>query len=230
MKIDVLTLFPEMFDGVINSSILGRAAKNKIIDIRIHNIRDYTVDKHKKTDDYPYGGGAGMVMTPQPVFSAMEAVKADEAKVIYLSPKGSVFDQAMAERYTKCDRIVLLCGHYEGIDQRIIDRWVDAEVSIGDYILTGGELPAMVLIDSIARLLPGVLGCADSSCDESFSDGLLEYPHYTRPAVYEDMAVPEVLLSGNHAVINKWRNDKAVELTRERRPDIMKNNKTIGMK
>jgi len=225
MRIDVLTLFPEMFDGVLGTSIIGRAIENKILDINLINIRDFAKNKHKQTDDYPYGGGPGMVMSPQPLFDAFYHVlddKAPSAKVIYFSPQGKTLNQQMAKEYAKISHLILLCGHYEGVDQRVIDKFVDEEISIGDYILTGGELPAMVFIDCVSRLIPGVLGSSQSVEDESFSKGLLEYPHYTRPQVYEGLKVPDVLLSGNHSEIEKWRIRESLRNTLRKRPDLLK--------
>ena len=222
MRIDILTLFPEMFPGVMDSSILGRAQMNGIMEIHTHNIRDYADNKHKKTDDYPFGGGAGMVMMVQPVLDCVEAVlKGEPARRILLSPRGKQLTPALARELSKETRLMLLCGHYEGLDERVMTV-VDEEISIGDYVLTGGELPAMVLVDCLSRFIPGVLGGADSAVDESFSDGLLEYPQYTRPAVFRGMAVPEILLSGHQANINKWRREQALEKTRANRPDLLK--------
>ena len=219
MKITVLTLFPEMF-APLGESILGRAQKRGLLDISIVNIRDYAENKHKKCDDYPFGGGAGMVMTPQPVGAAMEAADPrHEARRIYLSPKGRTFRQDMVFELLGYDHIVLLCGHYEGIDQRAIDMYTDEEISIGDYVLTGGELPAMVVCDCVARYVMGVIS-EGSLVDESFSSGGLEYPQYTRPAVYKGVPVPEVLLSGDHARIDEWRRRQSEELTKKCRPDL----------
>lgn len=222
MRIDVLTLFPGMFTGVLQSSMLGRAAEKGILSFHLHNIRDYSASKHKNTDDYPFGGGAGMVMMPQPIFDCLEAVDAKHAALrIFLSPRGELLSTPMAERMAQeHDRLLLLCGHYEGVDERVMGE-MDMEVSVGDYILTGGELPAMVLMDCVARFVPGVLGSEDSARDESFSAGLLEYPQYTRPALFRDMAVPEVLLSGNHAKIERWRRDEALRITLKRRPELL---------
>lgn len=221
MKITVLTLFPEMF-APLKQSIIGRAERKGKIEIETVNIRDYSEDKHKKCDDYPFGGGAGMVMLPQPIGSAVRAVDPDhKALRIYTSPKGEVFTQQKAVGLAEREHIVILCGHYEGVDQRVLDKYFDEEISIGDYVLTGGELPAMVVCDCVARYVDGVLA-AGSLVDESFSDGLLEYPQYTRPAVYEGVAVPEVLLSGNHAEIDKWRREQSERITRARRPDLLK--------
>ena len=221
MKITILTLFPEMF-APLKESIIGRAVDGGKLEIEIVNIRDYSADKHKKCDDYPFGGGAGMVMMPQPVGSAVEAVDPDhKALRIYTSPKGERLTQQKVLALAQREHIVILCGHYEGVDQRALDTYFDGEISIGDYVLTGGELPAMVICDSVARYVDGVLA-AGSLVDESFSDGLLEYPQYTRPAVYNGVSVPEVLLSGNHAEIDKWRREQSEKITRERRPDLLK--------
>lgn len=223
MKIDILTLFPEMFDAVLKSSILGKAIEKGILRVGIINIRDFSKDRHKRVDDYPYGGGAGMVMMPQPLYDAIKSVKDEspDARVILTSPRGKPFGQEMARLLSKEPHLVIVCGHYEGIDQRIIDTMVDEEISIGDYILTGGELPAMVIVDAVARLLPGAIGSPLSLEQESFTDGLLEYPQYTRPADFLGMKVPEVLLSGNHKKIEEWRMEKAVEITRRLRPDLL---------
>lgn len=224
MRIDILTLFPDMFGSVIQSSVFGRAVKNGILDIHIHDIRDYTLDKHRHTDDYPFGGGAGMVMTPQPLFDAFEAVIGNaETKphCIYMSPCGKTLTHDKAAELSAMDRIVILCGHYEGVDQRVIDTFIDEEISIGDYILTGGELPAMVLMDCLSRFIPGVLGKSESAQDESFSNGLLEYPQYTRPAEFRGMKVPDVLLSGNHALIEDWRVEQSIKKTKEVRPELI---------
>ena len=221
MRIDILTLFPEMF-APLTESIIGRATKSGKVEIVVTDIRDYTENKHRKCDDYPFGGGAGMVMTPQPIYSAIMAVDPDhEARRIFMSPKGRRFCQSMVSELLSYDRILLLCGHYEGVDQRVIDLCIDEEMSLGDFVLTGGELPAMVLCDVVTRFVPGVLGCDASSEDESFSDGLLEYPQYTRPQTYEGLSVPEVLLSGHHENIEKWRREKSLEITRQNRPDLL---------
>lgn len=220
MKIDILTLFPEMFVPVTTSSILGRAAEKNLIDIRLTDIREYTKNKHRKVDDYPFGGGQGMVMMPQPIFDALRGIKAEGKKILCMSPRGRVLDKDKIQELSQLSELVILCGHYEGVDQRVIDCWEMEEVSIGDYILTGGELPAMVLVDSVARLIPGVLSGEDSAMEESVYSGLLEYPQYTQPREYEDIPVPEVLLSGHHKNIDLWRFEKSLELTREVRPDM----------
>ena len=220
MKIDVLTIFPNMFEPVIGESMLKRARERGLLDIALHDIRDYTRDRHNRTDDAPFGGGGGMVMMPDPVFRCLESIEAGGKKLIYMSPRGKVLDQDMIEEYSALDEMVILCGHYEGVDQRILDYWGAEEVSIGDYILTGGEIPAMVLIDSVARLIPGVLGNEDSAMDESIYSGLLEHPQYTQPRLYRDIPVPEVLLGGNHREIDLWRFQKSLELTAARRPDL----------
>ena len=220
MKFDVLTLFPEMFE-ILNQSIIGKAIEKELIDIHLINIRDFSKDKHKKVDDTPYGGGAGMVMKPDVVYDAYQSIKDRNAKVIYMSPQGKPLNQKKVEELSKENHLIILCGHYEGIDQRVLDKIVDEEISIGDYVLTGGEIPAMVLIDSVSRYVEGVLK-EDSIKEESFSNGLLEYPQYTRPEVFEGMKVPEVLLSGHHENIEKWRKEKSLEMTKKKRPDILK--------
>ena len=225
MKIDVLTLFPEMYSAM-NQSILGRAIEENYLSIDYINIRDFSNNKHNKVDDYPFGGGAGMVMTPQPIYDTYKHIvdkfNIENPRVIYLTPKGKVYNQDIATDMSKFKDVILLCGHYEGIDQRIIDSIVTDEISIGDYVLTGGELPALILIDSISRLIPGVLNQNESFEEESFKDNLLEYPHYTRPREFMDMEVPEVLLSGNHKKIDEWRYRQSIEITKERRPDLYK--------
>ena len=220
MKFDVLTLFPEMFEP-LNSSIIGRAKEKNLIEINLINIRDFSRDKHKKVDDTPYGGGAGMVMMPDVVYDAYKSVEDKNAKVIYMSPQGKKLTQKKVEELAKQEHLIILCGHYEGIDQRVIDKIVDEEISIGDYVLTGGEIPAMVLIDSVSRYNSGVIA-EESREEESFTNGLLEYPQYTRPEVFEGVKVPEVLLSGHHANIEKWRKEKALEITKLKRPDLLK--------
>lgn len=230
MIIKVMTLFPEMFDGPLGNSIIQRARENQVIDIECVNIRDYADNKHKKVDDYPYGGGPGMVMTPQPIFDCYDSIiheldisEKEKPRVIYLSPKGKTFDQNMAIELSKENALVMICGHYEGIDQRVIDEIVTDEISIGDYVLTGGEIPAMVIIDTVARLIPGVLSQDQSYEDESFYSGLLEYPQYTRPRDFRGLTVPDILTSGDHKKIEEWRRSKSLELTFERRPDLLKN-------
>ncbi len=220
MKFDVLTLFPEMFE-ILNQSIIGKAIEKELIDINLINIRDFSKDKHKKVDDTPYGGGAGMVMKPDVVYDAYQSIKDRNAKVIYMSPQGKPLNQKKVEELSKENHLIILCGHYEGIDQRVLDKIVDEEISIGDYVLTGGEIPAMVLIDSVSRYVEGVLK-EDSIKEESFSNGLLEYPQYTRPEIFEGMKVPEILLSGHHENIEKWRKEKSLEMTKKKRPDILK--------
>ena len=221
MQFDVLTLFPEMF-SVLDVSIIGRAKKNKQIDINLVNIRDFSEDKHNKVDDTPYGGGAGMVMMPDVVYRAYNSLENKEnAKVIYMSPQGKKLNQEKVKELSKENHLIILCGHYEGIDQRVLDKIVDEEISIGDYVLTGGELPAMVLIDSVSRYVEGVLN-KESIKEESFEKNLLEYPQYTRPEVFEGEKVPEVLLSGNHKEIDKWRKEKSLEITKKKRPDLLK--------
>ena len=222
MKFDVLTLFPEMFEP-LNSSIIGRAKEKNLIEINLINIRDFSKDKHKKVDDTPYGGGAGMVMMPDVVYDAYKSVEDKNAKVIYMSPQGKKLTQKKVEELAKQEHLIILCGHYEGIDQRVIDKIVDEEISIGDYVLTGGEIPAMVLIDSVSRYNSGVIA-EESREEESFANGLLEYPQYTRPEVFEGIKVPEILLSGHHANIEKWRKEKALEITKLKRPDLLKKN------
>ena len=219
MRFDILTLFPEMFEP-IKQSIIGRATEKNIIDINLVNIRDFSKDKHKKVDDTPYGGGAGMLIQPDVVYDCYKSVKSNNAKVIYLSPQGKTLSQAKVEELAKEEHLILLCGHYEGIDQRVIDKIVDEEISIGDYVLTGGELPAMVLIDSVSRYIDGVLA-NNSTKDESFSNGLLEYPQYTRPEIFEGLEVPEVLKSGHHQNIEKWRREESLKRTLEKRPDLL---------
>ena len=220
MKFDVLTLFPEMFE-ILNQSIIGKAIEKELININLINIRDFSKDKHKKVDDTPYGGGAGMVMKPDVVYDAYQSIKDRNAKVIYMSPQGNPLNQKKVEELSKENHLIILCGHYEGIDQRVLDKIVDEEISIGDYVLTGGEIPAIVLIDSVSRYVEGVLK-EESIKEESFSNGLLEYPQYTRPEVFEGMKVPEVLLSGHHENIEKWRKEKSLEMTKKKRPDILK--------
>lgn len=219
MKFNVLTLFPEMFSA-LDESIIGRGKEKGLIDINLINIRDFSKNKHKKVDDTPYGGGAGMVMMPDIVYDAYKSLNSKDAKVIYMSPQGQKLNQKKVVELSKEKHIILLCGHYEGIDQRVIDEIVDEEISIGDYVLTGGELPAMIVIDSVSRYIEGVLK-DDSTKEESFSEGLLEYPQYTRPEVFEEQQVPEVLRSGNHQMIDKWRREQSLKRTLEKRPDLL---------
>ncbi|MFY9520461.1 MAG: tRNA (guanosine(37)-N1)-methyltransferase TrmD [Caldicoprobacterales bacterium] len=224
MRIDILTLFPELFKPFISTSIMGRAIDNNLVNINTHNIRDFAKNKHRQVDDYPYGGGAGMVMAVQPLYDALDhVIGLHDLKptIIYLSPQGRVLDQAMVADYSRHTNIILLCGHYEGIDQRVIDKYVDQEISIGDYVLTGGELAAMVFVDSVTRLIPGVLGSSDSILEESHTNHLLEYPHYTRPSNYKGDKVPEVLLSGNHKEIDRWRRTQSLKNTLIKRPDML---------
>ena len=225
MKFDIMTLFPEMVSGILSESILGRAQKAGLITVRCHNIRDYSENKHKNVDDTPFGGGRGMVMAAPPIAACIEDITKDlpdteRRRVIYLSPKGDVLTQAKASSLLAYDRLILLCGHYEGIDQRVIDEYVDEEISIGDYVLTGGELPACVLVDTVARMVDGVLAMPECFEDESIASGLLEYPQYTRPVSFHGVTVPEVLLSGHHANIQKWRLEEALRITEERRPEM----------
>lgn len=223
MIFDVLTLFPEDVDRFLSGSIIGRAREKGILTVRTHNIRDFSQDKHKKVDDYPYGGGGGMVMTPQPIHDAWLHVTRDlpyKPKTIYMSPQGKVLNQDIAKELMQEEHIIILCGHYEGVDERILEEIVDEEISIGDYVLTGGELPAMVLIDCVSRMVQGVLPSEEAFSEESHFHGLLEYPQYTRPPEYLEKSVPDILLSGHHANIEKWRFEKRLERTRDRRPDL----------
>ena len=224
MRIDILTLFPEMFRGPFSTGILQRATQNKLVCINIHNIRDYTHDKHHTADDYPYGGGAGMVLKPEPIFETVETIKKEGAEalpIILLTPQGRLFSQAVAQELSRYSQLILICGHYEGVDERVRQHLVTDEISIGDYVLSGGELAAMVVADAVVRLLPGVLGSAASPLDDSHTTGLLEYPQYTRPAEFRGWSVPEVLLSGNHAQIAKWRHEQAILRTLKRRPELL---------
>jgi tRNA (guanine37-N1)-methyltransferase len=224
VRIDVLTLFPRIFSGPLDESILKRARDAGIVDIHLHDIRDWATDKHHTVDDYPYGGGAGMVMKPEPVFAAVEAVQdiaAPPGRVVLLTPQGRVFNQQVAHELSQLPRLLLICGRYEGIDERVREHLVDDEISIGDYVLGGGELAAMVLIETVARLIPGVLGSEESLAHESHTGGLLEYPQYTRPEDFRGWKVPDVLLSGHHGEVEKWRNEQRLERTRRRRPDLL---------
>ncbi len=225
MKIEIATLFPEMFD-CLNASIIGKARQKGLLEINVTNIRDFSEDKHSKCDDYPFGGGAGMVMTPQPIHSCLQNIDPQHKCLrIYMSPKGKTLCQKVVLDLAKQDNLLFLCGNYEGVDQRVLDMDIDMEISIGDYVLTGGELPAMVCVNAIARYVDGVLGSEQSTQEESFSTNLLEYPQYTRPQVFMDRAVPEVLLSGNHQMVDKWRYEKQLEITKKLRPDLLEKNK-----
>ena len=219
MKIDVLTLFPNMFDGFLNESIIKRAIENKFVTINIHNIRDYSKDKHKKVDDYGFGGGAGMVLMPQPIFDAVDDLKTDDSFIILMTPQGHIYNQSMAYEMTEKKHIIIICGHYEGFDERIRSL-ADLELSIGDFVLTGGEIPSMAIMDSVVRLIDGVIK-KDSHTFDSFNNNLLDYPVYTHPAEFRGMKVPDILLSGHHAKINEWRLDQQIKRTKERRPDLI---------
>lgn len=225
MRIDVLTTFPEIIEAGAGFSIVKRAREKGALKLEAHNLRDYAHDRHRSTDDEPFGPGAGMVMKPEPVFEAVEMIRRDygsaETKVLLMTPQGRTFSQEVARKLAAESHLIVLCGHYEGVDERIREHLVDMEISIGDYVLTGGELPALVVLDAVTRLLPGALGAEESAVEESFSEGLLEYPHYTRPAEFRDWRVPEILLSGHHAEIAKWRRKKSLERTVERRPDLI---------
>jgi tRNA (guanine37-N1)-methyltransferase len=224
MKIRILTIFPEMFEGYLKSSMAKRAADAGLIEVEAVDIRSFSDDRHKKTDDYPFGGGAGLVMMPQPIFSAVEHVKGElkGAKTVYMSPAGKKLDNNLAKELAREEELIILCGHYEGVDQRAIDELCDMELSIGDYVLTGGELAAMVTLDALMRFIPGVVGNEDVHMEESFEDGLLEYPQYTRPADFKGHKVPEVLLSGHHRNIAEWRREKQLEKTKKMRPDLLR--------
>jgi len=234
MRIDVLTLFPQMFEVPFSFGIFKRAVDQGLVSLNLHNIRDYTHDKHHTADDYPYGGGSGMVLKPEPIFEAVEAIRADlkekagELPVILLTPQGRPFSQQIAQELSQYSHLVLICGHYEGIDERVREYLATDEISIGDYVLTGGELPTMVVVDAVVRLLPGVLGSDTSSLDDSHVSGLLEYSQYTRPAVFREWSVPEVLLSGNHAQVDKWRREQIIRRTLERRPELL-NKANLGL-
>lgn len=223
MRFDIITIFPEIFRGVFDFGIIRRAAEAGLIEINVHDLRDSTYDRHRQVDDRPFGGGAGMVMKPEPLFRAVEAVTHGEGgyDVVLLSPQGRLFDQRIAQELSLKQRVLLICGRYEGIDERVVEHVVSDEISIGDYVLSGGEIPAMVVVDAVTRLLPGALGCEQSAENESFVDGLLDYPHYTRPAEYRGHRVPDILLSGHHAEIEAWRRRKAIEKTARRRPDLI---------
>ena len=223
MRIDILTVVPELLQSPLNESILKRAQQKGLVEIHIHNIRDYTFDKHRQVDDYPFGGEAGMVMKPEPIFRCVEALQAERSydEIIYTSPDGVRYDQHEANRLSTLENIVILCGHYKGIDYRVREHLITREISIGDYVLTGGEQAAQIMLDAVVRLLPGVLGNADSTVDESFENGLLEHPQYTRPIEWEGRSVPDILLSGHHQNIAKWRKQQALEVTKQKRPDLL---------
>jgi tRNA (guanine37-N1)-methyltransferase len=226
MRFDVLTLFPEMFAGPLDASILLRARERGLLEVRVTDIRDYASDRHRVADDYSYGGGAGMIMKPEPIFGAVEAVQCPpesgcRERTILLSPQGRVLNQALVRELAGEDHLILICGHYEGVDERVREHLVSDEVSVGDYVLTGGELPAMIVVDAVARLLPGVLGAQEAAQEDSFAGGLLEYPQYTRPAEFRGWGVPEVLLSGNHQAVRRWRREQALRRTRARRPELI---------
>jgi tRNA (guanine37-N1)-methyltransferase len=226
MVFDVMTLFPELVEYVLGESVIGRAQKSGAIEVSCHNIRDYSEDKHRRVDDTPYGGGKGMLMAAPPIYNCYEAILnkrqniEGKRKVVYMSPAGKILDQKIADDLAKCEHLIILCGHYEGVDRRIIDEIVDEEISIGDYVLTGGEIPACILVDCVARLVDGVLAAPECYLEESITGGLLEYPQYTRPYEFHGVKVPDVLISGHHENIDKWRKERSLELTRERRPDL----------
>ncbi|PYJ49629.1 MAG: tRNA (guanosine(37)-N1)-methyltransferase TrmD [Verrucomicrobia bacterium] len=221
MKIDILTLFPEICRAPLNESMMKRAQKNGIVDLCVHNLRDWTQDKHHIVDDAPFGGGQGMVMKPEPIFAAVESLRMENSGVVLMTPQGRTLTQSLATELSKHEHLIVICGHYEGVDHRVIENLVDLEISIGDYVLTNGAIAAVVLVDAIVRLLPGALGHERSAADDSFSGGLLEAPQYTRPAEFRGWKVPEVLLSGNHAEIEKWRKERAIKRTSENRPDLL---------
>jgi tRNA (guanine37-N1)-methyltransferase len=227
MRFDIITIFPELFAGVTECGIIRRAVQSGLVDIRIVNLREFTKDRHRSVDDRPYGGGEGMVFMPEPLFEAIEFCKGQEGgqngQVVLMTPQGKTWSQNLAAEFATISHLLLICGRYEGVDQRVIDSLVDREISIGDFVLSGGEIPAMVILDSVVRLIPGALGCSESAINESFSTGLLDYPQYTRPAEYRGQAVPEVLLSGDHAKIEKWRKEQALEKTKRARPELIKN-------
>lgn len=232
MKFDVMTLFPDMVRGVLSESIIGRAQNSGIIGVECHNIRDFSTDKHRKTDDTPYGGGMGMVMTCQPIYDCYESVlknipEDSKKRVIYMSPKGRMFNHEVAKELSEYDNLIFLCGHYEGIDQRVIDEIVDDEISIGDYVVTGGEIPACIVIDAVSRLIDGVLASAECYEGESVASGILEYPQYTKPREFMGRTVPDILLSGDHKKIDRWRLEEAVRITAERRPDLLEKHPEI---
>jgi tRNA (guanine37-N1)-methyltransferase len=220
MRIDVLTLFPEVIESYVQTSIVGRAQQKQLVEIAAINFREFSSSKHHNVDDYPFGGGAGMVLSPQPIVDALESVRTPESVVIYLTPKGHVFNQSYAKQLSKKEHLIMICGHYEGLDQRVIDHHVDLELSIGDYVLSGGEIPALAVVDAVTRLLPGAI-TSESLEEESHTNFLLEYPHYTRPRIFEDKEIPEILLSGHHANIDLYRLEESIRMTIERRPDMI---------
>ena len=232
MRIDILTLFPEICRAPLNESMMKRAQENGALDLRIHNLRDWTTDKHHVVDDAPFGGGQGMVMKPEPIFKAVEELKSKfknrNSKIILMSPAGRKFDHGMATEFSREEHLIIICGHYEGVDHRVIEHWVDAEISIGDYVLTNGAIAAVVFVDTIVRLLPGVLGDEQSAIDDSFSGGVLEGPQYTRPSEFRGWKVPDVLLSGNHAEIAKWRKEQGRQRTKKNRPDLLGDGKSVS--
>lgn len=225
MKFNVLTLFPDMFEAVLGDSIIGRARKNELIEINVLNIRDFSKNKHRKTDDYPFSGGGGMLMTPQPIYDAYMSIagkREQKPHTVYLSPQGEIFSQRKAKELSKEEEIILLCGHYEGVDQRVLDMIVDEEISMGDFVLTGGEIPAMAVIDAVSRMIPGVLANEKSYGDESHFSGLLEYPQYTHPKEFMGREIPEILISGHHKNIEKWKREQSLLVTKKKRPDLLK--------
>jgi tRNA (guanine37-N1)-methyltransferase len=232
MKFDIMTLFPEMVESVLSESIIGRAREGGFIELACHNIRDFSLDRHRKTDDTPYGGGMGMVMTCQPIYDCYRSIadkipEGRRTRVIYMSPKGRMFTHEVARELSEYDNLIFLCGHYEGVDQRVLDEIVDEDISIGDYVVTGGEIPACIVVDAVSRLVPGVLADAECYEDESVASGILEYPHYTKPREFMGREVPEILLSGDHAKIKRYRTEEAVRITKERRPDLLEKHPEI---
>ena len=221
MRIDILTLFPEMFSA-LKTSLIGKAQEKELVEINIIDFREFSTDKHKKVDDYPFGGGAGMLLKVQPLFDAVQSIKQPNSKVVLLSPRGRVYNQEIVKEYSKLSHLILVCGHYEGVDERFIELCVDEELSVGDYVLTGGEIPAMAVVDSVCRYIDGVLHNSETTSEESFSENTLEYPQYTRPQEFMGLSVPDVLISGNHQKVKEWRKQKSLEITKQRRPDLIK--------
>jgi tRNA (guanine37-N1)-methyltransferase len=221
MRIDIVTVFPVLFEEPLRVSLLGKALESGLIDVRVHDLREHGLGRHRSVDDEPYGGGAGMVMRPEPIFAAVEAIATESSHVVLLSPRGTRLDQSVVARLARLDHLILVCGRYEGVDERVSENVADEEVSIGDFVLAGGELPALVVIEAVSRLLPGVIGNEESLISESHAGGLLEYPQYTRPAEFRGHRVPDVLLSGDHGAVERWRQDRAEEITRRRRPDLL---------